>query len=214
MSLDGKIAVENGSSRWITGEASRRHGHTLRNTYEAILVGIGTVRQDNPSLTCRLSGERCRNPLRIVVDSSLSIDEKSRVFDGDEADQVIIATTRKAPKTKARRLESRATILSVNEGGRVHLPSLLRELGERHITSVLVEGGGEINGSFLDADLVDRYYFCLAPRIVGGRNAVSAFSGKEMESLDSTAELSDVTVTRLGDGLLVSGHRMHPWRYS
>ncbi|MCR4442868.1 MAG: bifunctional diaminohydroxyphosphoribosylaminopyrimidine deaminase/5-amino-6-(5-phosphoribosylamino)uracil reductase RibD [Peptococcaceae bacterium] len=206
ISLDGKIATETGESRWITGEEARRHGHTLRDAYDAILVGIGTITADDPSLTCRLPGREGRDPARVIVDSRLSIDEKARVLNLQSPAPTIIATTSQSPAGKRSLLEQKASVLVINEGPRVELPLLLKTLGEMGITSVLVEGGGRINGSFLRENLVDKYYFYLAPRIIGGTKAPVPFAGEGFPSLAGAVRLEGLSVERLGTDYLITGY--------
>ncbi|QNB47342.1 bifunctional diaminohydroxyphosphoribosylaminopyrimidine deaminase/5-amino-6-(5-phosphoribosylamino)uracil reductase RibD [Thermanaerosceptrum fracticalcis] len=205
-SLDGKIATERGESRWITGQEARLRGHWLRNIYDAILVGIGTVMADDPSLTCRLPDQEGRDPIRIIVDSKLSIDEGARVLNLHSPAPTIIATTAQATAEKISRIEKNAPVLVVNEGKEVHLPSLLKMLGDMEITSVLVEGGGRLNGSFLRENLVDKFYCFLAPKIIGGTKAPGSFGGEGISSLRDVTELIDVVVEHLGTDLLVTGY--------
>lgn len=204
--LDGKIATEKGESQWITGEEARLHGHKLRDAYDAILVGIGTVLADNPSLNCRLPGGKGQDPVRIIVDSKLSISEDARVINFNSPARTIIAVTSRAAPEKIRRFERKAEIVMVNEGSTVLLPALLKILGQMGITSVLVEGGGQINGSFLRENLIDKYYFYLAPRIVGGENAPGAFMGKGIPNLPDARELSDMEIVKLGKDILITGY--------
>ena len=206
ISIDGKIATSTGESRWITGVGARQHGHILRNQYDAILVGIGTVKKDNPRLTCRLPGKEGRNPIRIIVDSKLSIHHDARVFDTDTAASIIIATTHEAPLSRIEQIQKRATILLINEGLEVDLSLLLKRLGEMEITSILVEGGSRISGSFLTARLVDKYYCYIAPIIIGGERAPGAFGGEGISQLSDASRLMDLSVTHLGEDLLVTGY--------
>lgn len=206
MTLDGKIATEKGESQWITGEEARLHGHALRDTYDAILVGIGTVKADNPSLTCRLPRGVGRDPVRIIVDSRLSISLEARVLNSDSPARTIIAVTSKVSPERIRLLEKKAEIIKVNDGLAVSLPALLKILGQMGISSILVEGGGQINGSFLRENLVDKYYFYLAPRIVGGEEAPGAFRGKGLPYLSEARELTDVDILHLGKDILITGY--------
>jgi diaminohydroxyphosphoribosylaminopyrimidine deaminase / 5-amino-6-(5-phosphoribosylamino)uracil reductase len=206
MSIDGKIATETGESRWITGQDARLHGHMLRNTYDAILVGIGTQKKDNPQLTCRLTDRECRNPIRIIVDSRLSIDENARVFDVDDSALTIIATTGQASSSGLRQIRKKARAIVVNEDGRVDLPRLLEMLGEMEITSILIEGGSKINGSFLESNLIDKFYCYVAPIVIGGKGAPGAFEEAGTRTLNGAARLEDVSADRLGEDLLLTGY--------
>jgi len=204
LSLDGKIATESGESQWITEEAARHHGHTLRNRYDAILAGIGTVQKDNPRLTCRLTGQETRDPMRIIVDSKLAISEQANVLNLESDAPTVIATTKRAPADRLKQLQKRANVIVVNDGPQVDLAVLLDILGKMEVTSILVEGGSRINGSFLTANLVDRYYFYLAPIIIGGQHAPGPFS-KGFSSLADALALTDISVEQLGPDILVTG---------
>ena len=197
MSLDGKIATAGGESRWITGEEARRHGHRLRHTHDAILVGINTVIADDPELTARLDGEDLRQPVRVVVDSQLRIRQTARVVGAN----TLIATTKPGRVGVAEVVQMPAT-----DQGRVSLPDLLDELGRRNLLSVLVEGGGEVHAAMFGTGLVDKVYAYIAPKLIGGSGAPGPLGGRGIERLDEAHRLSDVDVTRLGDDFLISGY--------
>ncbi|MCL6480003.1 MAG: bifunctional diaminohydroxyphosphoribosylaminopyrimidine deaminase/5-amino-6-(5-phosphoribosylamino)uracil reductase RibD, partial [Peptococcaceae bacterium] len=158
MSLDGKIATRSGESQWITGPQARLAVHRLRDRYDAVLVGINTVLKDNPSLTTRIPQEDGRDPVRVIVDSLARTPPEARVITQQSSAPTIIAVTEKAPAQNLRRLERAGAQIVVvpGNGPRVDLAGLMAELGRREITSVLVEGGGEIHASFLEARLVDK----------------------------------------------------------
>jgi diaminohydroxyphosphoribosylaminopyrimidine deaminase/5-amino-6-(5-phosphoribosylamino)uracil reductase len=206
VSMDGKIATRTGESRWITGERARQHGHILRNTYDAVLVGIGTVKKDNPCLTCRIPNRKARNPIRIVVDSNLSIDYDAQVLNTDINATTIVATTNQAPLPKVQQIQKKAKVLAINKGLQVDLVALLERLGEMEITSILVEGGSRINWSFLAANLVDKYYCYIAPIIIGGDEAPGTFGGEGTTLLTGAFKLFDLSVKHLGEDLLVTGY--------
>ena len=206
ISLDGKIAAATGESKWITSDSARLHGHELRDTYDAILVGSGTVAADNPSLTCRLPGGKGRDPLRIIVDSRLSIDENSRVLQQDSPAPTIIATTAFASPDKIKRIEKLARIMIVNHNPPVDLPLLLQRLGQNEITSVLVEGGSLINGSFLRQNLIDKFYIYVAPKIIGSNKAPGPFHTCADTPLAQVPELTNFEITRLGSDFLFTGY--------
>lgn len=206
ISLDGKIATASGESQWITGEEARLHGHMLRNIYDAIIVGLGTVMSDNPSLTCRLPDGSGRDPIRIVVDSKLSINPAARVLHLDSSARTILATTAQASPARIKELGKLAEILIINEGPLVSLPDLLTSLGNKAITSVLVEGGGKINGAFLSERLVDKYYFYIAPKIIGGSAAPGAFQGPGIKALGEAVVLNGPKLEWLGGDLLFMGY--------
>ena len=197
MSLDGKIGTAAGESRWITGEEARRHGHRLRHTHDAILVGINTVISDDPELTARLDGEDLRQPVRVVVDSQLRIRQTARVVGAN----TLIATTKPGRVGLAETVQLPAT-----GDGRVSLPDLFDELGRRDLISILVEGGGEIHGAMFEQGLVDKVYAYVAPKLIGGKTAPGPLGGKGIERLSDATGLVDVDVTRLGDDFLISGY--------
>lgn len=197
MSLDGKIATRTGEARWVTGELARAHGHRLRHQHDAVLVGINTVVADDPELTARLDGQEARQPLRIVLDSQLRIRKSARVV----GTNTLIATTRTGRVGAAEVLR-----LPAAPDGRVSLPALLDELGNRKVLSVLVEGGGEVLAAFFAEELVDKVYTYIAPMLIGGRDAIGPLGGKGVERIADGPRLRDVDFTRLGDDLLVSGY--------
>ncbi len=200
--LDGRIATRTGHSRWVTGEAARREVHRLRDRLDGILVGGGTVRADNPQLTCRLA--RGRDPVRVVLSGSLDLSPQARVFGPGS---VLVATTRRAPGDRVERLrQTGAEILRLpSRQGRVQPEALLRALGERGLTTLLVEGGSEVTASFLEQGLVDEVAWFLAPKIVGGVNAVPAVAGTGVARMDDAVQLHDVSLRKLGEDWLLRG---------
>jgi diaminohydroxyphosphoribosylaminopyrimidine deaminase/5-amino-6-(5-phosphoribosylamino)uracil reductase len=201
LTLDGRIATSTGHSHWISSPPSLRFAHRLRHTHDAILVGAETVLNDNPELTCRLV--RGKNPLRIVVDSHLRTSPDASVFDVRQS-PTIVATTCKAPEERRRLFEQKGVEvleLGEDEVGRVDLHVLLDLLGQRKITSLLVEGGAGINTSFLKENLVDRLIAIFAPKIVGrGINAVGELGICRMEN---ALRLSFERITRNGDDIIL-----------
>ncbi len=206
--LDGRIATRTGHSRWITGEAARREVHRLRDRCDAILVGGGTVAADNPALTCRIP--RGRDPVRVVLSGSLSISPDAQVVTtpGVEGEPTaLVATTRRAPAARAQRLRTAGAevIRLPSSKGRVRIEALLEALGQRGILSVLVEGGSEVAAQFLDGGHVDRLLWFVAPKIVGGVDAVPAVAGRGVARMGDALVLEDLTVRRLGGDLLLDG---------
>ncbi len=205
MTLDGKIATSTGESQWITNEASRQRCHELRDMYDAILVGIGTVLADDPSLTARLPGGIGKNPVRVILDSQARTPLQARVItDGQAA--TIIAVTDRAPAERVQALAAAgAEVLRVNAGPEVDLAGLLTILGNREISSIFVEGGAGVNGSFLQAGLVDRVYAFIAPRLVGGVKAHSPIGGQGISSLADAIVLEHMSVESLEEDILITG---------
>jgi diaminohydroxyphosphoribosylaminopyrimidine deaminase / 5-amino-6-(5-phosphoribosylamino)uracil reductase len=209
MTLDGRIATATGHSRWISGEASRRQVHRLRDRIDAIMVGIGTVQRDDPLLTTRLP-RGGRDPLRVVVDGTLRISEHAAILHLQSVAPTLIATTVQAPKDKVARLVERGIeILYIAEQqGRVDLTDLLRQLAARGVQSLLLEGGGTINAAALQAGLVDRVMIFVAPRLLGGEG-LGLFRGAGPLSMDQTLQLTDVRVRRFADDVLIEGEIAH-----
>jgi diaminohydroxyphosphoribosylaminopyrimidine deaminase/5-amino-6-(5-phosphoribosylamino)uracil reductase len=203
--LDGKIATRDGKSKWITGEASRRFVHRLRNQVDGLLVGIGTILKDDPMLTARIRGGK--DPYRIVLDSRLRIPEKAKVV-VHNPEKTIIATTDRASRKSLERLKKRGirVLILDSRQGKVNLRSLLSRLGEMEMTSLLVEGGSEVNGSFLNEGLIDKIFLFLAPKLLGGLEAPGIFGGSGMISLENALLLNPLKVKKVGEDLLLEGY--------
>ncbi len=207
-SLDGKIATASGESKWITGEAAREFGHRLRDSYDAILVGVNTVLADDPSLTARLPEGRGKDPIRIIVDSSARTPTAAKVLTQLSAAHTIIATTGAAPaERRAGLMAAGAEVLVVpGAGPRVDLVKLMEMLGEKQITSVLVEGGGQVNGAALTAGIVDKVAWFMAPKIIGGDGAPGPVRGDGIASLQNAIKLYDLSIEKLGEDIFVTGY--------
>ena len=179
MSLDGKIATYLGESKWISGEESRKDVHKLRNELSAIMVGVETVIKDNPELTCRI--ENGRNPIRIVVDSSLRIPIESKLVEGAREIKTIIATTNRADYEKSLSLKEKGVIVLITEdiNKQVDLVDLMKKLGEMKIDSILLEGGATLNFSALSQGIVDKVQVYIAPMIIGGEKSKTIVGGRE-----------------------------------
>jgi diaminohydroxyphosphoribosylaminopyrimidine deaminase/5-amino-6-(5-phosphoribosylamino)uracil reductase len=208
VSLDGKIATASGDSRWISSPESRAHAHTIRDQVDAILVGIGTVLIDDPRLTARLKSGKGRNPARVVLDSRLQIPLKAKALNRRTGTDIIICTTVRADGRRAHKLRGQGVEVWTlpSEKGRVSLRRLLSQMAKRGITTLLVEGGGEVAGSFLRQGLVDRVCYYVAPLLVGGDNAPGPLKGKGAAKLSKAWEIKEVSVTPLGPDLLVEGY--------
>lgn len=204
-SLDGKIATSKGESKWITGYHARRYVHRLRNEVDALLVGIGTIKKDNPSLDCRIKGGR--NPYRIIVDSGLEISMNAKVLKHDDQ-KTIIAASGSADRKKCELLRSRGVrVLFVKTiHGRIDLKALMRELVRSDITSVMIEGGSSINASALSGGIVDKVLFFIAPKIIGGADAIGAIGGKSPASLASAVQINDPEFKKIGKDFLIEGY--------
>jgi diaminohydroxyphosphoribosylaminopyrimidine deaminase/5-amino-6-(5-phosphoribosylamino)uracil reductase len=203
--LDGKLATRNSDSKWISGEASRRFVHKLRDQVDGVLVGIGTVLKDDPQLTARIKGGR--NPYRIVLDSRLRIPEEAKVI-GTSPSKAIIAATEFAPKDKIEKLGKRGVQVLIldSQEGKINLKACLSKLGEIGMMSLLVEGGSQINGSFLDEGLIDKLLLFLSPKLIGDHQALGIFGGRGVSSLDEAVALKGMKIRRVGEDILLEGY--------
>jgi diaminohydroxyphosphoribosylaminopyrimidine deaminase/5-amino-6-(5-phosphoribosylamino)uracil reductase len=206
MTLDGKIAAYNGHSKWITGEESRHNVHLLRNEVDAILVGIGTVLADDPMLTTRLATGG-KSPIRVVLDSDLKTPLEAKIMDTTEAKTLIVAKEG-ADQAKAKVLEEKGIeiiyVPKTNIG--LDLAELLNKLYEKGVTDLLVEGGSEINGSFLRAGLINKYFIYVAPKILGGRDSLAPFTGDNVESMDEALNVTIHSVENFGEDILITAY--------
>ena len=210
VSLDGKIATKSNDSRWISGVEARKYVHNLRYTADAIMAGVNTVLADDPHLTARCCGGKGgtarKQPLRVIVDSKARTPLTARVF--NKPGSTLLALGRLVtPEEKASFAKVGAELLELPpaEGG-VDLAKLLKTLGEREITSVLVEGGGTLLGSLFDSRLVDKVIAFIAPIIIGGKEAKTAVSGKGVDKVADSLKLECVRTEKLGEDLMVSGY--------
>ena len=202
--LDGKISTARRDAKWITDTRARALARELRRENQAVLVGIGTLLADDPHLGSRVPGSP--DPWRIVLDSRLRIPLKARVV---RSRRLIVATTGAANKRRARALEERGVeIWGFSGKHRVPLKPLLRKLARRGIISILVEGGGQVLGSFFDQNLVDKIHWFLAPKILGAANAVSAIEGRGAAKLADAMELQVTSFSQVGACWLLTAYPM------
>jgi len=210
MTLDGRIATVTGDSRWISGEASRRWVHDLRGRVDAIIVGLGTVRQDDPLLTCRTKPLRVAT--RVVLDEGADLPISCRLVRTAREIPLLAATTANADAGRIRALEAAGVevlALPADAAGQVDIAALMRELGTREMTNVLIEGGAAVLGSAFDAGLVDEVAVFVAPTVIGGAGALSAVAGRGVERVLHGRPIADLTVTRIEDDVLIRG-RLRP----
>jgi len=211
MSLDGRIATRTGDSQWITSGQSRQKVHRLRDKVSAIMVGIGTVLADNPSLNTRLKKGKGRDPLRIVADSNLRIPPEARLFNSSSDAGVIIATRRNPPKNKVEELERRGVkVLRTKGKDRVDLKDLLYRLYGIGVTSLLIEGGANLAWAAIKDRVIDRCLFFYAPIIIGGVAAPSGIEGLGVSRLEEAPRLEDVRSFRVGPDILLDGRIVYP----
>lgn len=223
-SLDGRIATPTGESKWITGEAARRASQHLRGEYDVILTGIGTVLADDPLLSDRSGMPRHRPLMRVVLDAGLRVPPASQIVrTASELPLIVFASQSEmidsmgfpisrewGATTEARQkvLESCGVmVIRVgSDGGRLNLTEVLQHLGRLSYSSVLVEGGSDLAGSFIDGKLVDKVTFFIAPKIIGGREALPAIGGQGVEHLAQVQRLKNVSFNRHGDDIEITGY--------
>lgn len=210
MSLDGKLATRSGDSKWISSQEARHLAHNLRYTCDAIMAGVNTILVDDPHLTARSCGGRGgtarRQPLRVIVDDVGRTPLTARIF--NEPGKTLIALGRSVKaEEKAALARGGAELVELpSAGGLVDLEGLLKYLASRDVTSVLVEGGGILLGSLFDLGLVDKVVCFIAPIIIGGQEAKTPVAGKGVDRVADSIKLERISLTRLGDNLMVTGY--------
>lgn len=210
MTLDGRIATPSGESKWITGEASRTHAMRLRQGVDGILVGINTVLADNPALTVRpLKGAKFKSPnipRRFVLDSRARTPLSAKLLNDEFAELTTIIVASNAPKKRVAALAKCANVMiTPTKNSRIDLRRLMEKLGAEEVTSLLVEGGGEVNASFLLGGLAHRVAFFYAPKILGGRDARRSVGGKGIARMADMLKLRDVEWKHFGEDLFLTG---------
>ncbi len=207
MTLDGKIATKMGESRWISGRPARQEVHRLRSLVDAVLVGIGTVLADNPGLLANRRG--FKNPLRVVIDPSLKIPVSTRLVLSCRETPTLVLTTRAASSIKLQELKQlgvRVETLPTSPKGKIAFQTILTLLGKTGITSLLIEGGGKVNGMALREGVVDKVLFYIAPKLLCGNDAKDVTAGVAIASLARAVQIQDMTVSHVGDDLRVEGY--------
>lgn len=207
-SLDGKIATKIGESRWISNEESRKYANKLRSTMDGVMVGINTVILDNPMLVPRITKPK-RYPVRIVLDSKLRIPLTCQLVKTADRYRTMIFALNDARTEKESRLKSMSVeVVRVGPGenGRISLAEVCKGLVERDITSVLLEGGGELNSSLLKEGFVDKIVFFYAPKIIGGKNASNLIAGKGVDFLKDAYKIDITSVRKLKEDICVEGY--------
>ena len=216
ITLDGQLATASGESRWITGEPARRDAHRLRSQVDAVLVGIGTVLRDNPSLTARLSDQpkrlASRQPVRIVADSHLRIPLTAQLVAYDRHAHTVVATTTAASPKRIAQLRRRGIDVLVlpDSKDRVSLLALCTQLGRLGMSHVLIEGGSTLNASILRSGLVNRIVLYVAPQLLGGQDAKGLIGGVSPKHLTESLALKTVTIRKLGRDMVICGDLQMP----
>ena len=205
MSLDGKIATRSGDARWISGELARKHVHKIRNYVDAILVGTETVLKDNPRLTCRLATGSVEHPIRIILDRRNRIPLTANVFKNSRSQPVIYVTGSDISPARQKALVARKVEILNGKFGKngFHIKPLLKELANRDMNSILVEGGAELNASVLKAGVVDRVVAFISPMLIGGGKAPGFLGGQGVMKVNDAIKLKDIEVTKIGEDLMV-----------
>jgi diaminohydroxyphosphoribosylaminopyrimidine deaminase/5-amino-6-(5-phosphoribosylamino)uracil reductase len=210
MTLDGKIATVSGDSKWISNESGRQYVHSLRGRMDAIVVGIGTVRADDPQLTARPAGPRTAT--RVILDSRLALPASSALVQAATLAPVLVATTSAADPTWVVPLEEQGVeVLRLPAlNGRPAITALLADLGRRRFTNILVEGGAAVLGSFFDAQAIDEFHVFVAPKVVGGSQAMSPVGGVGVQRMAAALDLAECRVETLGSNVLIHGWTRSP----
>ncbi|AJE04860.1 bifunctional diaminohydroxyphosphoribosylaminopyrimidine deaminase/5-amino-6-(5-phosphoribosylamino)uracil reductase RibD [Geobacter pickeringii] len=205
LTLDGKTATSSGDSRWITNEKSRHYVHRLRAAVDAVMVGIGTVLADDPQLTVRIP--RGRDPLRVVVDSTLRLPGTARMLSQESTSATLVATISGDEARCALLCSAGAEVVRcASRDGQVDLKDLLTRLGARGVQSVLLEGGSTLAGEALRAGLIDKFVLFYAPKLLGGEGGVGLFGGQSVMRMDEAFRLKTGAVRRFGDDIMVEAY--------
>jgi diaminohydroxyphosphoribosylaminopyrimidine deaminase/5-amino-6-(5-phosphoribosylamino)uracil reductase len=214
--LDGRIATRTGDARWVTGPAARQHVHRLRHANDGILVGINTVRADDPSLTTRLPTEvqpNPRDPVRLVLDTHLSISKNAGILRLDSEAVTLIICADVVPAEDRAQIERpgvQVVPVATGNDGRVDLAALMDTLGAWEITSLLIEGGSQVLAAAFAAKIADKALFFYAPKILGGDDGIPICAGPSRDSMADSIRLTDVQVRRFDEDLLVEGYVQYP----
>lgn len=208
MTLDGKIATYTGDSKWITNSISRNYVHELRHKVSGIMVGIETILKDNPFLNTRLNNKQGTDPVRIVIDTKGRIPLDSNVLNIKSSAKTIIATTTLIPKDKLKLLENIGCeiIIAPLKNNRVDLNYLMKALGDKKIDSVLLEGGGELNFSALEENIVDKVNMFIAPKIIGGSSSKTPVGGSGVNLIKDSFNLYNTKVHTFESDVMIEGY--------
>lgn len=206
--LDGRIATRTGDARWVTGPQARVFVHLLRHSMDAIMVGIGTVKADDPELTTRLERGGGVDPVRVILDTQLTIAPEARLLNlSSTAETIIVCGPEASEGQKARLKEKGACLMELPlVDGRIDLKALMTALGSRGITSLLVEGGAQVAGAALNSGVIDKVHFFYAPKIMGGGDGIPICTGKGPDKMSECLPLSGTDISRVGDDILVTGY--------
>ena len=206
-SLDGKIATRTGDSKWITSKASREYSRMKRRFHDGIMVGVNTLMKDDPFLNSKPKSNKF--PIKIIVDSKLKTPLNARILSKRSPAPVIIAvSSRLKNENKIKKFKSRGIkiIFAKERKQKLDLRDLLKKLAKIEITNILVEGGGKLIGSFFDAGLVDKALFFIAPKIIGGEDAISSVEGCGVKKISKTPKLRNINFRHFKQDILIEGY--------
>lgn len=209
MSLDGKIAASDGSSKWITNKKSRQIVHKIRRRYDAIMVGVNTVIKDDPLLNTRLKTSLpIHQPARIIIDSTGRTPLNANILNKETCGQTIIATTEKMIPSKEKKYQKLgAEILRVkSKKNRVCLTELLKKLAKKNITSILIEGGGELMASAFAEKIIDKIYIFIGEKIIGGKNAITPVAGKGIKTIADAKNFKISKLEKIDNNILITAY--------
>lgn len=207
--LDGRIATKTGDSRWVTGALARARVHRLRHALDAIMVGVGTIKADDPQLTTRLDDAAGVDPIRFVIDTRLSTPENATVISQRSTAPTYLVHGETAPLERRRRLiDGGAQLLEAPlQNGRIDLTALMSRLGQMGVTSLMIEGGAQLADSALKADVVDKVVFFYAPKILSGSDGMPMFNGKGPELMKEALPVQGIRVECVGEDIMIQGYR-------
>jgi len=204
--LDGKIATDSGESKWITGKEAREEGHRLRDSHDAVLVGINTVLKDDPSLTTRIAGGR--DPIRVIVDTQLRTPLNAKVITQRSSAKTFIATLNRMPKENLHKLLDAGAEILISRGtkGHIDLNHLMLTLARFDVASVLIEGGAEVNASALRSGIVDKVVMFVAPALMTGKDSLCSIGGRSPKKLAQAIKLINLRTRFIGNDLMIEGY--------
>lgn len=216
LTLDGWTGASTGHSRWISNETSRYFVHTLRDRVDAVMVGVGTILADDPLLNTRLKRGRGKNPIRIVLDTSLRIPAGARVLNHQDSSMTWIAVGEHVPPKRFEEYPMERVLFlpcKVREG-KIDLDALMDTLGRKSITTLLLEGGATLMGAMIRAQLVDKFYLFKAPKLLGGNDGVPMACGPGAKRMEECIALKNLEIRRFGEDVLFAGYPVYGARCS
>jgi diaminohydroxyphosphoribosylaminopyrimidine deaminase/5-amino-6-(5-phosphoribosylamino)uracil reductase len=214
LTLDGWSAAANGDSQWVSNELSRGFAHGLRDQADAIMVGVGTVLKDDPALTTRLARKKGRDPIRIILDTQFRIPETAKVLNPDSSAKTIVVigdqTVINKVKIEALAKLNAEVLICPQKTGHLDLAALMPLLGQKSITSILLEGGAAVMGNMIRKQLVDKFYIFKAPKLLSGNDGIPMAYGFGAKQMDQALPLKDIQIKRFQDDILVTAYPIYP----